>query len=75
MPGARFNSIVIIDAIPNGEFNTARKVLEDLEIIYGAYAILSPVPLDLQSCVNRRPRTQLRVPAIPYTRKADPILL
>jgi hypothetical protein len=37
MSEARFNSIVIIDAIPNGELNTAIKLREDIEIIACAF--------------------------------------
>lgn len=34
----RFNTIVIIDSIPEGELNTARQLRDDLEIISAAFA-------------------------------------
>lgn len=37
----RFNCIVILDSIPDGELNTARRLYEDLEICAAAY---SPTP-------------------------------
>ena len=37
----RFNCIVILDSIPDGELNTARRLYEDLEICVVAY---SPTP-------------------------------
>ncbi len=35
----RFNSVAILDAIPNGEWNTARRLLDDLKDIAGYTAM------------------------------------
>ena len=41
MSESRFNCIVILDSIPAGEFNTAKRLYEDVEICAAAY---SPTP-------------------------------
>ncbi|OGR08088.1 MAG: hypothetical protein A2511_17895 [Deltaproteobacteria bacterium RIFOXYD12_FULL_50_9] len=38
MTESRFNTIVVLDAVPDGEFNTARRLKEDLQDIAGYVA-------------------------------------
>lgn len=41
MDSNRFNQILVVDSIPTGEYNTARRLFEDLETYATAY---SPSP-------------------------------
>ena len=55
----RFNTIVIIDSIPEGELNTARQLRDDLEVLSAAFANDLNVQLmrvdnlaDLDNCMS-----------------------